>query len=177
MRRRHIGVITALAIGFGLAASPTDAADFTKGDIKISQPWTRVTPRGAKVAGGYMTITNNGKSADRLVGGSAAIAAQFEVHEMSMTDGVMRMRRLQKGLEIKPGQTVVMKPGSFHVMLMGLKEQVQQGKPVKGTLEFEKAGKVEIEYIVAPIGATSPTSQGSSRGMGHGSPGDHGMKH
>jgi copper(I)-binding protein len=176
MKRHRIGIAIALAIGMGLTASHAVAADVMKGDIRISQPWTRATPKGAKVAGGYMTITNSGKTADRLIGGSAAIAGQFEVHEMSMTDGVMRMRRLEKGLEIKPGETVVLKPGSYHAMLLGLKGQVQQGKPIKGTLEFEKAGKVEIEYVVAPIGATSPTGKATSNGTGS-MHGGHGMKH
>ena len=82
---------------------------------------------------------------------------------MSMTDGVMRMRKLEKGLEIKPGQTVELKPGGYHIMFMGLREGLKQGQPIKGTLVFEKAGTVEVEYLVAPIGAqsgsTSPKHQ------------------
>lgn len=168
-----------LAVSLGMSALPALAADYSKGSIKISQPWTRVTPSGAQVAGAYMTLTNSGKTTDRLIGGSASIAGRLEVHQMSMTDGVMRMRRLEKGLEIKPGETVVLKPGSYHVMLLGLKEQVQQGKPVKGTLVFEKAGKVEIEYAIAPLGAPSLDPKASSEGSGsmHGGHGGHGMKH
>jgi copper(I)-binding protein len=176
MRRFDIGVAATLAVCLGMSVPPAVAADYTKGSIKVSQPWTRVTPNGAQVAGAYMTLTNAGKVTDRLIGGSSSVAGQFEVHQMSMTDGVMRMRRLENGLEIKPGETVVLKPGSYHVMLLGLKQQVQQGKPVKGTLEFEKAGKVEIEYMVAPLGATSPNVKGSSSDMGS-MHGGHGMKH
>ena len=139
-----------------LAALPAATADFTKGDIKITQPWARATPGGAKVAVGYLTLTNSGKVADRLIGGTALAAGTFELHDMTMTDGVMRMRRVEKGIEIKPGATVALKPGSLHVMFIDLKQQLKQGDTFKGTLIFEKAGKVEIEYEVAPIGAASP---------------------
>ena len=77
--------------------------------------------RGAQVAGGYLKITNNGNEADRLIGGSAASPARFEVHEMAMESGVMKMRQVN-GLEIKPGETVELKPGGMHVMFMDLKQ-------------------------------------------------------
>ncbi len=59
-----------------------------------------------------MTITNAGSMPDRLIGGTFPMAGRFEVHEMAVTDGVMRMRELAKGLEIKPGETVELKPGA-----------------------------------------------------------------
>ena len=133
------------------------AADktFKVGSLVIEAPWARATPGGAQVGGAYLKITNTGGEADRLIGGSLPIAGAVEVHEMSMTGGVMRMRKLDKGLEIKPGQTLELKPGGYHIMFMGLREGLKQGQPVKGTLQFEKAGSVEVEYRVAPIGAQS----------------------
>jgi periplasmic copper chaperone A len=128
---------------------------FKVGPLVIEAPWTRATPGGAQVGGAYLKITNTGAEADRLIGGSLPIATSVEVHEMTMTDGVMKMRKLEKGLEIKPGQTVELKPGGYHVMFMGLREGLKQGQPIKGTLVFEKAGSVEVEYVVAPIGAQS----------------------
>jgi copper(I)-binding protein len=125
------------------------------GPLVIEAPWARATPGGARVGGGYLKITNTGAEPDRLIGGSLPIAAAVEVHEMSMSDGVMKMRKLEKGLEIKPGQTVELKPGRYHIMFTGLREGLKQGQPVKGTLQFEKAGSVEVEYRVAPIGAQS----------------------
>jgi periplasmic copper chaperone A len=125
------------------------------GALVIVAPWTRATPGGAQVGGGYLVVTNTGAEADRLIGGSLPIATSVEVHEMSMADGVMKMRKLDKGLEIEPGQTVELKPGGYHIMFMGLREGLKQGQPVKGTLVFEKAGTVEVEYRVAPIGAQS----------------------
>lgn len=128
------------------------------GNLVIEAPWTRATPSGAKVAGGYMTITNTGSSPDRLVGGSFPLAGRFEVHEMAVANGVMTMRELSQGLEIGPGQKVELKPGGLHVMFMDLKSQLREGQPVKGTLVFEKAGTVEVEYRVAPIGARAPAA-------------------
>lgn len=118
------------------------------GDLEITAPWSRATPGGAKVAGGFMRITNKGAAPDRLVGGSAEISGVFEVHEMRMEGNVMRMRALEKGLEIKPGETVELKPGGYHVMFIDLKKPLKAGDMVKGTLVFEKAGKVEVTYTV-----------------------------
>ncbi len=133
------------------------AGDVTVGTLKITSPWSRATPAGAKVGGGYMSITNMGKEADRLIGGSLPQAGEFQIHEMSMDGGVMKMRELTNGLEIAPGATIVLKPGSYHVMFMDLKEPIKEGSPLKGTLKFEKAGSVEIEYKVEAIGAPSTT--------------------
>lgn len=139
------------------AAAPAMASKTIKlGALTIEAPWTRATPAGAKVGGGFMKITNSGTEADRLVGGTLPQAGRFEVHEMAVTNGVMTMRPLEKGLEIKPGQTVELKPGSFHVMFMELKEPLAQGKPARGTLKFEKAGTIEVDYLVAPVGAANP---------------------
>lgn len=131
--------------------------DYRAGAIKIDGPWTRATPTGSKVAGGFMKLQNNGKDPDRLIGGTVSVAGKFEVHEMAMTNNVMKMRELEKGLEIKPGQSVELKPGSFHVMFMDLKQPLKEGEKVKGTLVFEKAGMVEVEYSVRAMGAQSNT--------------------
>jgi periplasmic copper chaperone A len=128
------------------------AAAFKVGDLVVEAPWVRATPGGAKVAGGYAKITNTGKEADRLVGGSLVGAAQVEVHEMAIVGDVMKMRHLADGLEIKPGKSIELKPGGYHIMFMGLSAGVKAGPPVKGTLVFQKAGAVEVEFRVAPIG-------------------------
>jgi hypothetical protein len=145
--------------GHGHGAAPPAAAAETRfrvGDLVIEAPWSRATPQGAPVAGGFMRITNTGATPDRLVGGSAAIAGRFEVHEMATVDGVMRMRPLADGLEIAPGATVELRPGGLHVMFMELRGPLREGVPVRGTLRFERAGSVEVEYRVAPLGATQP---------------------
>jgi uncharacterized protein YcnI len=138
---------------------------FKAGSLTIEAPWARATPGGAQVAGGFMKITNSGSEADRLVGGSVPFAGRFEVHEMAMDGGVMKMRET-KGLEIKPGQTVELKPGGYHVMFMDLKSGLKEGQTVKGTLVFEKAGKIEVEFKVGPVGGGAPAA-GSGGGHSH----------
>jgi len=159
-------VILAQHTGHGADAAASSAKVYKAGPLTIEAPWSRATPGGAKVAGGYMKITNDGKEADRLVGGSVPFAGRFEIHEMAMDGGVMKMRELPKGVEIKPGETVELKPGGYHLMFMDLKSGLKQGQTVKGTLVFEKAGKVDVEYHVGPVGGAAAPSGGASGG-GH----------
>jgi len=143
-----------IAAVIALVANAASAHEYKAGSLEIKRPWARATPKGAAVGGGYMTIVNTGATADRLVSFSSPAAGKFEMHEMKMDNGVMKMRPLSNGIEIKPGQTVEFKPGSYHLMFMGLKAPFEKGQRVKGTLTFEKAGKVEVEYAVEAIGAT-----------------------
>ncbi len=149
-------VIVALLFAAGVSLAPARADDATVGGLKIVAPWARATPKGASVGGAYMKIVNTGSAPDRLVGGTTEIASRFELHEMSMDNGVMKMRSVADGIEIKPGQTVEFKPGGYHVMLVGLKSGLEQGQHVKATLEFEKAGKVDVEFVVEGLGAQMP---------------------
>ena len=136
-----------------LAMSVAQAHEFKIGSLEIGHPWTRATPKGAAVAGGYLKITNKGTAPDRLTGATLAVAPRVEIHEMAMRDGMMQMRPLRSGLEIKPGETVEFKPGSYHIMFMNLKEPLEKGQRIKGTLTFEKVGPVEVEYVVEAVGA------------------------
>lgn len=138
-----------------MSAAPQSGGDtFKVGDLVVASPWTRATPGGAKIAGGYLKITNKGTSVDRLVGVTSPGADRVEVHEMSMTDGVMKMRPLADGLTIKPGETVELKPGGFHVMFMDIKQPLKQGDTLKATLTFEKAGTLDVSFGVNAMGAT-----------------------
>ena len=145
--------ITPAATGGTAAAAAPPTGSFRLGSLLIEAPWSRATPGGAKVAGGYLRITNRGAEPDRLLGGSAAVAGRFEIHEMSNVDGVMRMRPVEGGLAIPPGATVELKPGGFHAMLMDLRQPLKEGDVVGGTLVFERAGTVAIGYRVGGIGA------------------------
>jgi len=148
------------------ASSMAQTTDYTIGKIKVSTPWVRATPKGAPVGGGYLKITNTGTEPDRLIGGSFPLSARVEVHEMSMDNGVMRMRQLPNGLEIAPGATVELKPAGYHIMFQQLKEPIVQGKPVRGTLIFEKAGTLTLDWAVSPIGASgAPAASGSMGDM------------
>jgi periplasmic copper chaperone A len=139
-----------------LLAAPVRAEDVKAGDLLITQAWSRATPSGAKVAGAYLTVENKGSTADRLVGGSGDVAGRVELHEMAMDDGVMKMRPLDQGLVIEPGKTVKLAPGGNHMMLMDLKTQFKQGDKVLVTLQFEKAGKVNVSLDVQGVGAQAP---------------------
>ena len=75
---------------------------------------------------------------------------------MTMDNGVMKMRPVEGGLEIKPGQTVTLKPGGLHVMLVELKHPLEQGKAAEATLQFEKAGTVKVAFPVLALGAPTP---------------------
>src|SRR5260221_13062838 len=155
-----------LATTLTLVAAAVSAHEYKAGSLEIKHPWSRATPKGASVAGGYLKIINTGTTPDRLVGASTEVAGKFEIHEMSMDNGVMKMRMLANGIEIKPGQTVEFKPGSYHLMFDGISQPVEQGKRVKGTLEFEKAGKVDVEYAIEAIGG-APKGEPASGHSGH----------
>ncbi|MDA8870066.1 copper chaperone PCu(A)C [Rhizobiaceae bacterium] len=150
----------ATATDTGGHAMKSDAAtggSATVGELVIDAAWTRQTPPGAKVAGGYLTVTNNGTTADRLIGGSASFAERVEVHEMSVTDGVTRMAALADGLDIPAGETVALEPGSFHLMFTGLTSAPKAGETVPVTLTFANAGDVTVQLPVAAIGAPGAT--------------------
>ncbi|HEY0327860.1 MAG TPA: copper chaperone PCu(A)C [Rhodopseudomonas sp.] len=140
------------------SACAAQAEDVKAGDLSITQAWSRATPGGATVAGGYLTIENKGAAPDRLIGGEAAIAGKVQLHEMSMADGVMTMRPLDNGLTIAPGQSVKLAPGGYHLMLLELKGALKQGEQVPVTLSFEKAGKVAVTLDVQGVGAQAPAA-------------------
>ena len=149
-------IFACAALVAGLLAAPARAQEVKAGDLTITQAWSRATPGGAKIGGGYLTIENKGSTADRLIGGSGDVAAKIEVHEMTTNNGVMTMRPLDKGLTIEPGKTVKLAPGGYHLMLFDLREPLKQGDKVPVTLEFEKAGKVKLSLDVQGIGAQGP---------------------
>ncbi len=148
--RVFVWILAALAIG---ASGPATAHDYKLGSITISHPWARATT--IKVTGAFVTLRNNGTEADRLVSVSSPAAARVELHVSEMKDGVASMHKLD-GIEIGAGKTVTLKPGSYHIMLMGLRFPVKKGFKIPMTLRFEKAGMINIEADVAGPGAMKP---------------------
>src|SRR6202140_3300084 len=159
------GSIAAVAMLCSSLAAPARAEEVKAGDLVISQAWSRATPGGAKVGGGYLIIENKGSAPDRLIGGSADVADKIQVHEMATNNGVMTMRPLDKGLVIEPGKTVKLAPGGYHLMLLDLKSPLKQGDKVLVMLEFEKAGKVKLSLDVQGIGAQGPAGAGGPGNM------------
>jgi periplasmic copper chaperone A len=146
-------------------AGPACAQEVKAGDLVITQAWSRATPGGAKVAGGFLTIENKGSAPDRLIGGSVDVAGKVEVHEMAVTNGVMTMRPLDSGLTIEPGKTVKLAPGGYHLMMLDLKSPLKQGGKLPVTLEFEKAGKVAVSFDIQGVGAPGPGAANSGAPM------------
>ena len=161
----------ALVAGAGVAQDTKQDTkqDFKLGSIEIEHPWARATPKGASIGAGYMKITNKGTDSDRLLGGSVAFAKRVEVHSMVMDQGVMKMRALKDGLEIKPGETVELKPGGYHMMFVDLAQPLAQGDRVKVTLTFAKAGTIDVDYTVEAVGAGAAAkgAGGHDMKMGH----------
>ena len=165
IRMLSLASIAGAVIAAGLFTLPPARAEEVKaGDLVITQGWSRATPGGAKVGGGYLTIENKGSAPDRLIGGSADIAGKVEVHEMTMNNGVMTMRPLDKGLTIEPGKTAKLAPGGYHLMMFDLKRPLKQGDKLPVTLEFEKAGKVTISLDVQGVGARAPAGSDNKDG-------------
>jgi periplasmic copper chaperone A len=149
--------LTAVLAGAVALASPAAAAgDYDVGSIHISQPWSRATPKGAASGAGYMTLTNKGAASERVSCVSDDASAQCQIHSMTMEGGVMKMRPVEGGLEIKPGESVALKPGGYHMMFLSLKHPLEQGGTVKATLKFDHAGTIDVEYPVLAIGAPAP---------------------
>jgi copper(I)-binding protein len=150
MRR---SLLRAAVAGAMLSALPAAAHDYRAGDIVIGHPWTRAIGAPAPTAAGYMSLRNAGTAPDRLVAASSPQARSIEIHEMTMTDGVMRMRPLAGGLAIPPGGTAWLRPGGTHLMLVSPAGPFVQGERVPVTLRFEQAGEVTVDLEIAAAGA------------------------
>ncbi|MDR6820977.1 copper(I)-binding protein [Neorhizobium sp. 2083] len=148
------------------------AQEFKVGDIEITQPYARAMLPGAKVGGGYLKVINSG-SADRLVSATAERAASVQLHEMKMDGGIMVMRELKTGIAIPANAITALKPGGYHVMFMNVRQPFKEGETVKATLTFEKAGPVDVEFMVGPAAGGMPKMNHDDQTSLHGSHADH----
>lgn len=144
----------------GALAVPASAHEAHSGGISVKHPWIRATSKGMGVTAGYAKITNQGKVADKLLGASLEGAGKAELHQTTIENGVAKMRPLEGGLVIEPGATVELKPAGAHLMFSDLKTTYDQDSYVDGTLVFEKAGALKLDFYVEK-GAASPTSGGA----------------
>ncbi len=154
----RFGAIFAAALLF--VTIPVWAQEFKLGDLAIEHPWSRETPAGAKVAAGYLIIKNGSAMPDRLVSATADIAGKVEFHEMRVTDGVMSMRQLDGGVEIPANGEARFEPGGYHLMFKDLKRRTVKGDKIAGTLTFEKAGTVAVEFAVDAMGGDDHGNHG-----------------
>ncbi|WP_234685856.1 copper chaperone PCu(A)C [Bradyrhizobium monzae] len=147
-----ITVVLAVALTF-IGAVPTRA---DPAGIVVGQAWSRATPKGANVAGGYLTIENRGAAPDRLLSATSPAAAKVEIHQMTMQDGIMTMRQLDEGLVIPPDATVTLAPGGEHIMFVGLAAPFEEGQRIPVSLIFQRFGKIETVFDVGSVGAKGP---------------------
>jgi copper(I)-binding protein len=146
--------LTLAILAAALLSSGAFAHDYQLKTLHIDHPFARATPPGAKVAGAFMAIANQGKDPDRLISVASPAAGLVQIHEMAVDGGIMKMRAVQ-GVDLKPGATTELRPGGFHVMLEGLKQPLKQGDQIPLTLTFEKAGSIEVKVEVEAMVAAS----------------------
>ena len=140
-------IFITLAIVAGAFSCAAGAHDYKLADLAIAHPYARATPPGAEVGGAYMTIDNKGNADDRLLRASSPAAAEVQVHTMSMDGTVMRMHQVPD-VELPAGKRVTLKPGGYHLMLVGLKKPLVEGSRVPLELTFEHAGTIDVELAV-----------------------------
>lgn len=147
---RFIGIL--ICIGFSLYGGSSIAEDAGLRAVSIERPWTRATPKTAATGAGYMTISNRGIQADRLISAKADIAERVELHVMTIVDDIMRMRPIEDGVAIPAGGKLILAPGGgHHLMLIGLRKPLEAGMRVPLFLQFEKAGWLPAELLVEPL--------------------------
>lgn len=151
---KEIIFASALTLASLIAMPDAFAHEIKIGNLVISHPWSRQSPMGADVSAGFMKITNTGAEDDTLVSATADIAPMVQLHDMKMEGDVMKMFEVEGGIAIPAGKTVELKPKSLHIMFMKVAKQPVVNTMFKGTLTFEKAGKVDVEYEVVDANAT-----------------------
>ncbi len=159
-----IAAVTMLAFT-PLSAGSAAAANYKVGSLQITRTWARATPKGADTGAAYMTVTNTGKTVERLSCVSSDASAGCQIHQMMDDNGVMKMRPVPGGLPIKPGQTVTLDPGGYHLMLVNLKKPLQQGRSVEVTLKTNDGATALVEFPIAAIGAPAPGIAGGGGTM------------
>jgi periplasmic copper chaperone A len=147
MMKSLYAITSALFLTIATLSSAALAHDVQSGDLTIMHPWARATAKSAKTGAAYFMISNQGKTADKLVDVKSDVAKKTEIHLSSMKDGMMKMERVD-GVKVPANDNAELKPGSYHIMFMGLKAPFKTGTKFPLTLVFEKGGVVEINVMV-----------------------------
>ncbi len=131
------------------------SAALANAEVSVQDPWSRATARTATTGAVYFTLVNRNGEADRLVAAASSAAKTVELHTHLEEDGVLRMRPVE-GVDVPAAGQVSFRPGGLHVMLIGLRSPLKEGKTVPVTLTFEKTGTVTVEARILPVGARPP---------------------
>lgn len=163
-------IFVLLLVGAGQLA----AHDYQAGDLHIDHPYSLATPPGAPNGVAYMAIHHRGSEPDRLVSASTPVAKRVQLHQSIETDGMFKMKHIDLPLTIEAGGELVLQPGGYHFMLMGLSKPLQADKSVPLTLTFEKAGPVEVELTVKGLDHPKASGKHGTNHGQHGHDGHHG---
>ena len=134
--------------------------------LSISKAWARATPGKAGNGAAYISISNATKTTDRLKIVKGNVAERIEIHTHLLDNGVMRMRQID-GVDLPAGGTIEMKPGGYHVMLIGLSRPLKKGGLFPLTLVFEKAGEVITQVKILSVGAMDGGEKQNKSSYGH----------
>ncbi len=158
------GYLTSLVLLVLLSGGSVYAQTSAQNTIVVERPWARATPAGAKTGVVYVTLINNGSAGDSLLNAATPVADQVQFHSATEENGVSRMREVRT-VDVTPGAKVAFSPGGLHIMMVGLKQPLKEGKTFPLTLNFEKAGKVDVTVPIEKVGAMRSGNMGS---MTHG---------
>lgn len=153
--RFAIALAASVLPGLFSAVLAAEDAD-TIADPRIERPWSRVTPPGTPVGAGYMTIVSTADRPDRLVGAASPAAGRVQIHKSVKEDGRSSMVHQEDGVVVPPRGRVELRPGGYHLMLMKLEEPLRKGERVPVILQFERAGRIEVELVVRALTAGAP---------------------
>jgi len=135
--------------------------------LDVSNAWARASAGAAKAGGAFLAVHNGNEHAHTLLSASSDVAKRVELHTHTMIDGMMKMREVKDGIPLPAGSTVMLQPGGYHVMLMGLHAPLKEGTTFALTLTFDNGKDVTVD-----VNVQSPSAMGDSMGSGMG-----GMNH
>jgi copper(I)-binding protein len=136
-----------------LVINPASGHEIRFGNLTIVHPWARPLPDAPDVLAGYLKVINNGKEDDRLIAATAEIAGSAMFEDMNMDNGVMKASVMAGGIPIPAGKTVALSSKSMHIMFQHVASQPMEGTEFQGTLTFEKAGTITVDFEVDEMAA------------------------
>ena len=142
-------------------SEPKEVPAASLGPLQIVKPWARSSSSHPDIAGGYLTVVNDGET-DRLVSASCPAAGSVEIHAIRVKGPVLEMRKQDAGLVIPPANQQILKPRGYHLLMSGLASPLAVGGKLPVTLVFEKAGSVTVDFAVEAPGAVGQATLSSS---------------
>lgn len=141
-------------------SEPKEVPAASLGPLQIVKPWARSSSSDPAIAGGYMTVVNEGET-DRLVAASSPAAPLIEIHAIRVKGPGLEMRKMDDGLVIPPANQQVLKPRGYHLLMSGLAAPLVAGSKLPVALVFEKAGSIAVDFAVESPGAVGHASLSS----------------